>query len=76
MTMRDKPEGVDWDRKWEVDLPIGLFAQEHEYNGSREDFVVDCVAIGGIPVDDMINWCKANRWDGPLLALEAYKLAS
>ena len=79
MSSFSRPEGVDWELEEQTSLEIKAFRYDHDgaYPKGQPTPVVDFVIIGGIPVDDMLNWCRANNYaggrDGEIRELEALK---
>ena len=76
MTSISMPEGVDWDLEEQTDREINAFHFDHygKYLIGQPARVVDFVIIGGIPIDHVINWCKAHFFDDQTISeLEALK---
>jgi hypothetical protein len=58
----------------DVDYDLAKKTHEamREYVGSFSS-IQDYVLVAGIPVDDMINWCKSANYDEDIPTFEALK---
>jgi hypothetical protein len=65
---------VDRDLANETALKIHAWGYDNELpDGIDRRPVEEYVLKAGIPVDEMLNWCKARRWDDDIPKLEALK---
>ena len=71
MTVLSRPEGVDWELADKTGEAISAYYWAHESEWPWS--ITDEVIKGGIPVDDMINWCKSGRMSKEIKQLKALK---
>jgi hypothetical protein len=73
--MRFPPrKDVDYDLAGETEIKVSAWGYDNEPPDDVDYTPVeDFVLKAGIPVDEMINFCKASRWDDDIPRLEALK---
>jgi len=71
MTVRLMPKGVDFRKATVTSGEMFLFEETQEKNIDIP--IIEYVLNGGIHVDDMINYCRANYMDEEIEELESLK---